>query len=103
MQVNLAPGKHDRGGFPTTCYTKFHESVASLANQLQFTDLAMYTTFCTKASRWAALGRLYVVLDEFAGYAIFMPAILRGYGLQEVTHVLCFRRGSYQPMPMYRG
>lgn len=123
LQVRLIPGKYNHEGFPVTCYEGFGESVAQLANQ--FTDLPIYCKFeelkrqktqqnllnachdippvfpvagapTTVAGVLPRLRALYLVLDEFSGYAMYYAAILKGFGLEHVTHVLCYTNGKYE-------
>ena len=42
------------------------------------------------------LRTLYLVLDEFSGYAMYYAAILKGFGLEDMTRVVCFRQGKYE-------
>ena len=114
LQVLLAPGKYNREGSPVTCYEGFSESVAQLANQ--FTDLPIYCKFealkrqslldvCPPvvADVLPRLRALYLVLDEFSGYAMYYAAILKGFGLEHVTRVLCFNRGKYEDTSLLHG
>lgn len=85
IHVKLMPGKYDRQNEALTCYESFGPSVASLIHQ--FGDIALIAK--------PRLGRLYLVLDEFSGYAMYTAAAIKGYGLGPVTSLVCYYRGRY--------
>lgn len=93
LYVKLTPGKYDyagaSAGAPKMCYREFGPSVAHLINQ--FTDFNEYLSFVGKSS----IRKMYLVMDEFSGYAMFTIAAIKGFGLDRITYPLCYYRGSY--------
>lgn len=95
LRVELAPGKYtdDGVGIDPACRRDFAKSVGMLALYLM-----RYPAFL-RALGYPAVASLNFVLDEFAGYAMHLPAILMGLGIDGHCRVLCKRGASYRVMP----
>jgi len=93
INVRLTPGKYDYSGVhkgvPKLCYKEFGPAVAQVINQ--FTDFKEYLKFTGDT----CLKQMYLVMDEFSGYAMFTVAALVGFGFDRITTVLCYHRGKY--------
>ena len=93
MNIKLTPSKYDysgkNDGTPKMCYSEFEASVVQLVNQ--FTDFNEYLSLTDNTS----IKRMYLVLDEFSGYAMFTIAAIIGLGFDKFTTVLTYHKGSY--------
>jgi hypothetical protein len=93
LNIKLTPGKYNYSGSnygaPKMCYKEFNNSVAQVVNQ--FTDFNEYLQFKNKRS----MKCMYLVMDEFSGYAMYTIAALVGFGFDKITSVLCYFRGNY--------
>jgi hypothetical protein len=96
MQVQLTPGKWTAGGVSQLCYTEFDASVAQTV--LSFSDFPVYLQMTGRP----ALGRIFLLLDEFTGYAIALAAIVKAYGLNKHgVALLAYHGGTYTACPLY--
>ena len=86
MQVLLTIGKYDQDGRPLTCYDDFQNGSSRILNQFEIVDPFV------KAMRKTKLGSLFIVMDEFAGYAAMTAAAVCGYGIGDVAVPLCYYR-----------
>ncbi len=94
LHVRLAPGKYGVDGVvDQRCYNELDKSIAFLA-----LNLVNYSIL-VKAMGYSIVSSVDIILDEFSGYAMFMPFIIYGLGIQSICNVLCFRQGSYTRMP----
>jgi hypothetical protein len=93
LDIRLTPGKYDyagvNAGYPKICYKEYAPSVAHLVNQyMNFKEYMQLTGS-------SAIRRMYMVMDEFSGYSLATVAVLKGFGLDKITEVLVYHKGTY--------
>lgn len=94
MHVHLTAGKYDRGGRPQTCYSDFKPAVARILHQFAILDEFV------KRSNKRSIHRIYIIMDAFSAYAAFTSIAIKGYGLEEITTLLCCFKGVYTPVAL---
>lgn len=90
-RVHLTAGKYDHGGRPTTCYADFKPAVARILTHFEI--LPQYLSALGKSG----VGRLWLVMDEFSGYAAMTAVSVLAAGLDKVVVPLSFFRPRGQP------